>query len=1699
MSESNSARIAAAVSARRGSTPKWTAAGVEAAAIRSVAIDSFRSLPWRWRLVYQCCNRELSDVDTALCLLGAPLVPSLRSEAGVLDVVGLLEYEAAAAAATTGTSTSLATDAGPNTLTNVNQSQFWENSDHVSEYGDVVQLGTLRRGRASGQSSLSAISSPLSVSTAREEKAEAPLVTKSLVFVPRDEVSVGDVRKRERGWKRPNSPASSQRLAMPSDMSMSAGSIARSRSASGSRSSSHIPMSYPALVKQSQEQEVAPVRNYRRHRYFWSNHDVFEVNTKSLAFWKGIIWSAFLWFVFWTCLFAVGTLITFHAYGDSRLTEIAVRLDLSWALLAGLLGGPVFTVIGAFGHVVGTALACGRSFTFVDALGIIVSDIVLVGVIAHIVRRRRVNLIVVDLTDLWTLIVAIAVYMLVDGLMFQVIRNVWVPNSDSIYDVEWEEDIPFSELSSGTKYVVARRRAVAIGAACCSVVIPIMIMLPRVYRIALHVAQPSWARSTRRDARIVGFCAIALGFSTLFSVWATFEGVEQNVVLPVLVTVPMSLILSVGAAATVCVLFYVVYVPIVYAFTDAGNDVAGPLFVATAVMAASLFVLLGSVVRVTNAISLHLVHVARQNAEVAARASTQLLSVMNHELRTPLHVVSCTLEDLEVGCKQCSTHDVLVQKSVDACRRLENIVDDMLSLTAIRAGHVVCKPTAVSASTVSSAIHQIIQSYVAECQSKSVVIVYSVSREWWVTDSIFELDVVLLRRLVEYLIANSVKFTGLGSILVTIEEITGEVPVGRGSISSNESSAASVFEQASFEFGTEDAGEDLNIQVRFNEQGSPSSTSSEDFGAVEGGVTAQPLEEGRGVMTSSSETILTTSSGSPQTPSRSSSGTSEKRRSDGSAADISRDSSSPEGGKGCALTDEDNQAHARSSRGNSMRAQSPNASVSTMRDGPLMFMEQIVGLRVTVEDTGCGMTELQKRQVFRAFTSESTAHDRKHEGLGLGLTLCGEIVRVLGGSLTLASEVDEGTAVKVDIPINPITVHNDEAGTRVSIDRTAAYGTTSRVVPEWVHATVIVVVEDFNVIVPMMYAIGDIMACALPTGRTDVRSRLRGCAMEDVADELSVLSLDDVHHVILVYVSAESETFHSDLLPIAAAASQRPDLMVRLVTACREEDAIKLSSPQFQVRVLPDFQGCFETAGLQAAMYGVDVTVGTIDSDGETAADAVLSGRVPGDRMSGSANLLSDTKRRLPKLVLPDGDGGVGAGSGVSSGTSASRRASRAVSPGSGKKMSVDAGVSLEKSSADIASGTSSVDDGTTFILVDDDATNLLVLHRGLAKVVKRRPILQARNGQEAVEVYGDSVGNGVQPRNLCVFMDLHMPVCDGFTACARIRAIEKATGVNIGCTIIVLSADVTVSAHSRALEAGADMVYGKPVRRLLLSRLAKVVLGRDGVDVLLSGNIEPRNRYEIQQWYTRTGRSYVDRSKAKRSGRTKSRERQSSRGKSKSPSPLGAAAVALPSPGAVSESKRWTSPLTPHHAGGVDGKTSFTASNGMLGCGKRERGLSISDSRIPSLQMPVHVEANDGPMEASSTVVGNVVLTVAPLVISDEEDDGHDRAGDGATLSTSTDGSGDGDASSGADTTVGISTSPRYGSDAVGRKRPSIGLEPAPAIAIAPVVGIAPAIQVAPAIEVASAIEVAPAIGIAVDDSASVVDAPSVEESSSG
>ncbi|MDR1412033.1 MAG: response regulator [Spirochaetaceae bacterium] len=76
-----------------------------------------------------------------------------------------------------------------------------------------------------------------------------------------------------------------------------------------------------------------------------------------------------------------------------------------------------------------------------------------------------------------------------------------------------------------------------------------------------------------------------------------------------------------------------------------------------------------------------------------------------------------------------------------------------------------------------------------------------------------------------------------------------------------------------------------------------------------------------------------------------------------------------------------------------------------------------LGLRFDVSDTGIGIAEEQRDRLFMLFEQGEGDFSRKHEGVGLGLSICKSIVELMGGEIWVESQPGHGSTFIFEIAV----------------------------------------------------------------------------------------------------------------------------------------------------------------------------------------------------------------------------------------------------------------------------------------------------------------------------------------------------------------------------------------------------------------------------------------------------------------------------------------------------------------------------------------------------------------------------------------------------------------------------------------------------------------------------------------------------------
>ncbi len=80
------------------------------------------------------------------------------------------------------------------------------------------------------------------------------------------------------------------------------------------------------------------------------------------------------------------------------------------------------------------------------------------------------------------------------------------------------------------------------------------------------------------------------------------------------------------------------------------------------------------------------------------------------------------------------------------------------------------------------------------------------------------------------------------------------------------------------------------------------------------------------------------------------------------------------------------------------------------------LMDFALGVEIVVRDTGIGMAARDLANLFEPFAQIDNSPTRPTEGTGLGLAITRRLARLLGGDISVASELGRGTVFTLRIP-----------------------------------------------------------------------------------------------------------------------------------------------------------------------------------------------------------------------------------------------------------------------------------------------------------------------------------------------------------------------------------------------------------------------------------------------------------------------------------------------------------------------------------------------------------------------------------------------------------------------------------------------------------------------------------------------------------
>jgi len=472
----------------------------------------------------------------------------------------------------------------------------------------------------------------------------------------------------------------------------------------------------------------------------------------------------------------------------------------------------------------------------------------------------------------------------------------------------------------------------------------------------------------------------------------------------------------------------------------------------------------------------------------------------------------------------------------------------------------------------------------------------------------------------------------------------------------------------------------------------------------------------------------------------------------------------------------------------------------TLSDGRLM-------LHFTVHDTGIGIASDQQEEVFNAFTQIDGSTKRRFGGTGLGLAITKQLVEVLEGTIELQSTPGQGATFIVKLPCYPVQstiaaeqtppqrsgeglplliVEDDKNFAAAILDKAHASGFACVHCLSGNQALDLLRQENFVAII-LDLLLPDISGWQL-FRRLRTMEQHRTTPVHIISCLPQPVGLTAEHGTHYLTKPLEDDMLEQVIANLKNDVQNYPSLMlVEDVEHERVHYAQKLKKLGFDVTVCDSTKAACEI-WVDKNFDVLVVDLNLPDGDGFNLLDKLDKIR-PLENTRIVINTGIDIgKEGTQKLDQYSAVAVCKKGEDTS-------QLSHAVQGFLGQINSPS-----RSGSDDVPLSSTNPARNRRLLLVDDDVRNVYAMSALLDEFGLE--IITASNGEEAIECFK------TQSPDL-IFMDMSMPIMDGYTAT---NLLKKEHGATI--PIIAMTAHAMVGDREKCLAAGTDDYLAKPVKR---------------------------------------------------------------------------------------------------------------------------------------------------------------------------------------------------------------------------------------------------------------------------------------------
>ncbi|TGJ87192.1 hypothetical protein E0Z10_g1607 [Xylaria hypoxylon] len=471
--------------------------------------------------------------------------------------------------------------------------------------------------------------------------------------------------------------------------------------------------------------------------------------------------------------------------------------------------------------------------------------------------------------------------------------------------------------------------------------------------------------------------------------------------------------------------------------------------------------------------------------------------------------------------------------------------------------------------------------------------------------------------------------------------------------------------------------------------------------------------------------------------------------------------------------------------GNSLRYTDRGFIVITLRqEENLPGSSYSRNLKLTITDTGRGIgSYFMQHHLFTPFSQE----DRLSPGTGLGLSLVKDIVKTLGGNMTVESQVGVGTCVQVVVPLSGVTDEVQVGGnfekqkTALSGLRVSLVGFSRRAQTTFRDERLISESELMHKLCSKWLKLqivelddGEFHPDLVLCGELGMHEFLKDTGKAGLSAPMVVICKDAVtshqHNKSFSTMSGHRilEFISQPIGPRKLAKSL--DTALSRWAGVAQAGTMIIYEPR-----TPRLQPSNISFSVEPKIGGSNLSKSGGNESDSVVKKAVLDTKLVGEPKSEQVALLERRQDEPAQLPLK------------------SKEPARIVAePKEGSLDSEQVGLLPETIQEQ------------EILLVDDNTINLRILSSYMKKL--KKPYKTATNGLKAFEAF---VSN--PSRYSCILMDLSMPVMGGLESTRKIREFERSQRLQPSTTIVALTGIATWSSQQEAFASGVDLYLTKP------------------------------------------------------------------------------------------------------------------------------------------------------------------------------------------------------------------------------------------------------------------------------------------------